>query len=149
MARRSKLTEETQNKIVERIKAGSYAAQAAISSGISERTFYNWLSDGRAAEAKIEEGYRLKAEERKKMQFMQAIKSAESQAELLAVAQIRKAGQDGSWQAAAWYLERKFPARWSRKDKHEIELSNKEEATPSKSREELLQELQRLESNGD
>lgn len=106
------------------------------------------MSDGRNAEAKLEEGYKLKADEKRKLQFLQAIKEAESQAELLAVAQVRKAGQDGSWQAAAWYLERKFPTRWSRREKHELETTIKENATPSKSREELLQELQELENEG-
>ena len=54
-------------------------------------------------------------------QFFQAVKRAEAEAEAAAVLHIKKAASEGTWQAAAWYLERKYKDRWSRQDslKHE------------------------------
>lgn len=149
MARPSKLTPALQKRIVNLIKDGSYSAQAAAACGIAESTFYNWMRDGRDALAKQQEGgMKLTAAEKRNLEFMKSIKEAEAQAENQAVQVIQKAANTGTWQAAAWYLERKFPTRWSRREKHELETTIKENATPSKSREELLQELQELENEG-
>ena len=36
-----------------------------------------------------------------------------------------KAAGEGSWQAAAWRLERKFPERWGRREHHELDANIK------------------------
>jgi hypothetical protein len=36
------------------------------------------------------------------------------------VALIQQAGQEGSWQAAAWYLERSYPMRWGKQGRLEV-----------------------------
>jgi len=35
---------------------------------------------------------------------------------------IQKAGQEGVWQASAWFLERSFPERWAKRDTARVEL---------------------------
>ena len=51
-------------------------------------------------------------------EFFEAIKKAEAQAEARNVAVIQTAARD-SWQAAAWWLERKYPQEWGKKERHE------------------------------
>ena len=100
--RRSKLTPELQDKIVKVIRAGNYACVAAEFACIGETTFYRWLEQGEAEESGP---YR---------EFREAVKSAEREAEIRAVATVQ--GHMGkSWQAAMTFLERKFPQRWGRR----------------------------------
>ncbi len=54
-----------------------------------------------------------------------AIERSLAQAEVHAVLEIRKAGAK-NWQAAAWYLERRWPERWGR--------TSRERAVESKDR---------------
>ncbi len=112
--RRTKLTAEVQEKIVSAIRAGNYANVAAGYAGIGERTFYRWLQRGQEAKQGL---YR---------QFWQAVKKAEREAEVRAVAIIQKHMED-NWQAAMTYLERKFPGRWGRRDRLRVDLNPKAE----------------------
>jgi hypothetical protein len=54
--------------------------------------------------------------------FYAAVKRAEADGEMRDLALIAKAAED-NWQAAAWKLERKYPAKWGRKDASKVELS--------------------------
>ena len=112
VGRRAKLTPELQNKIVTAIRAGNYAFVACEMAGISKTTYYRWLENAEkpTAEAKYRE-------------FRDAVKEAEAAAEVASVALIRQAAQSGTWQAAAWYLERKHGERWGRNDKIRQEVS--------------------------
>ena len=111
--RRTKLTPEVQEKVVSAIRAGNYAYVAAEYAGISSATFYSWLQQGNEAKRGV---YR---------EFLEAVKKAESEAEVRAVAIIQK-HMEGNWQAAMTYLERKFPDRWGRKDRLRVDLNPKE-----------------------
>lgn len=112
MARKTKLTKDLQDRIVMAIQAGNYAKIAAEMVGIGETTFYRWMEEGSKPE-----GRKLYRE------FRESIKRAEAQAEVANVARIRQAADDGTWQAAAWYLERKHNERWGRKDRLAQEIS--------------------------
>ena len=100
--RRSKLTAEVQEKIVRVIRAGNYAYIAAEYAGIGQSTFYRWLEQG---EAQTTGPYR---------DFREAVKAAEREAEIRAVATVQQ-HMGKSWQPAMTYLERKFPQRWGRR----------------------------------
>lgn len=103
MGRSSKLTPETQQKIITAISAGAYLETAAAHGSISETTFYRWLQEGEQSTSGA------------KREFWEAVKKAEADAELMRLARISKAGQEGSWQADAWYLERRYPNRWGKR----------------------------------
>lgn len=49
-----------------------------------------------------------------KPEFSEAIKEAEGRAVVGWLAKIEKAANDGSWQAAAWKLERRYPSTYGR-----------------------------------
>lgn len=51
-------------------------------------------------------------------EFFESVKKAEAQAVARNVAVIQSAAKD-SWQAAAWWLERKYPQEWGKKDRLE------------------------------
>ena len=142
MSRPSKLTEERAERIANLIKGGNYASQAAQAAGVSERSYHRWMQQGAEASSKCEEWQERvdhwnslndaqkrseshlqpsedeapTAEEIVLWRFWRDVKKAEAEAEAAAVLQIRKAANEGTWQAAAWYLERKFKDRWSRRD---------------------------------
>lgn len=102
--RPSKLTEETQAKIVRAVQSGNWLETAAAFAGVDGSTVRRWMAKGEPEDAP--EPYRA---------FYTAIKQARAEAEVRAVALIQKAAQDGTWQASAWYLERSHPDRWGRK----------------------------------
>jgi hypothetical protein len=105
--RPSKLTPEIQEKIVSAIRAGNFASVAATYAGVGERAFFRWMEKGEAASSG------------KYRQFWQAVRSAESEAEVRAVATIQRHVPD-RWQAAMTYLERKFPNRWGRRSRMDV-----------------------------
>ena len=112
MARPTKLTTELTERICLAIRLGNYAKVAAEMAGIGETTFYRWLEMAEKPNARKD--YR---------EFRESIKRAEAEAEVSRVARIVQAADNGTWQAAAWYLERKHGERWGRNDKLRQEIS--------------------------
>ena len=104
----SKLTPELQDKIVQAIRMGNYVETAVAYAGIHKDTFYNWLQRGKDEPGSIY------------ADFSDAVEKAKADSEVRDVALIEKAATDGSWQAAAWKLERKFPQKWGRVTRTEI-----------------------------
>lgn len=109
MGRPTKLTPQVQEKIIQAISAGNYQDIAARYAGVDPATFYRWMEKGASDQAP--ENYR---------KFREAVESAKAQAEVRSVTLIQRAAQNGTWQAAAWYLERSAPQRWSRYGRVEV-----------------------------
>ena len=103
MGRPSKLTPEAHDKIIRAIAAGNYLETAAAHGGITYDTLNDWMNKGAAGKGP------------QYVQFYHAAKKAEADAEALRVARISKAGNEGNWQADAWYLERRYPNRWGKR----------------------------------
>jgi transposase len=101
--RHPKLTEDVQAKILQAIATGATRRTAAAFAGIGERTLYTWLASDRSP-------FR---------QFRQALLLAEANATILMIGAVRNAAST-SWQAAAWWLERKYPDEWGKKDRIEF-----------------------------
>lgn len=107
MARPTKLTREVHERIVAAIRAGNYAEPAARSAGISEATYYRWMERGEKASTGIHRD------------FVDAVRRAEADAEVEAVARLRKAMPD-NYRACLEYLERRYPKRWRRHQSTEL-----------------------------
>jgi hypothetical protein len=87
-----KYNDEVVTRLTQALRAGNTRRASCAYAGISEDTFAIWLRDISA--------------------FSDAIKKAEGDAEVRNVAIIQRAA-DTTWQAAAWWLERKHKAEWS------------------------------------
>lgn len=105
----SKYSPERVERILSLLRAGNTRNTSAQASGISVDTFGRWL----VAHA----------------DFAQAVKESEAEAEASHVQNIATAAVKGSWQASAWWLERRRHAEWGRKDRIEVVNSVREMAT--------------------
>jgi hypothetical protein len=94
MARKSKYTPEVVEHILEAIRMGATYELAAQYAGIGYSTFRDWMTS--------------------KVAFSEAVKEAEGKAVVGWLAKIEKAASDGTWQAAAWKLERRYPEQYGR-----------------------------------
>lgn len=106
MARPTKLDNDKILQAVKLIRGGCFNSTVAHFLGISDRTFYNWVKQGRQDQ---EDGKNTAAR-----RFFEEVKRAEASAEASAIMGILRAGKK-QWQALAWYLERKYPDRWGQK----------------------------------
>jgi len=103
MARPTKLTPDVQERICQAIQLGATYELAAQYGGVHYQTFLDWMEKGRADVAK--QPY---------LAFYEAIKLCEGKAVAGWLAKIEKAASEGSWQAAAWKLERRYPKEYGR-----------------------------------
>lgn len=110
--RPTKLTPEVKEKICSTIRAGNTLETAAAYAGVGESTLFLWKARGEVAKRGP---FR---------EFLEEVKRAASEAETRAVAIIAKAMKE-NWQAAAWYLERRNPQVWGRRDRLAMDHSGK------------------------
>jgi hypothetical protein len=116
------LNEELMAAIIDALKSGTVIEDAAAYVGVSERTVYRWLARGRDEISRREAFPETDnpAEEDRYVNFCQEVEKARAAARLRAVGVIQRAAAEGTWQAAAWYLERSAPKQWARQTKHEV-----------------------------
>ena len=91
----TKYNDEIVKELIKYIESGNYIETACDAVGIAKSTFYEWVKE--------------------KADFSNAVKKAESQAIARNLTIIQIAAKK-SWQAAAWFLERKDYERWGRKE---------------------------------
>lgn len=99
-------------RVVDGVLAGLRPEEAATMAGIPRSTFYTWTQRGRKAAESRDAGLPIPATEEPFLDFLDALHEADARLEAALVAQIIHAGQRGSWRAAAWLLQRRFPGRW-------------------------------------
>ncbi|MDI6617883.1 MAG: IS630 transposase-related protein [Clostridiales bacterium] len=105
--RRPKLNSDIVEKVYKYVAAGNYIETVCQYLNISKQTYYNWLKKGEKAHSGLY------------FDFVDAIKRAEAEAEMRNVTLIQKAGST-TWQAAAWYLERKHPDKWGKREQMDL-----------------------------
>lgn len=90
---------------------------AAQYGGISYVTFNTWQKRGQKELERVEaagKGAAIREKERLFVDFYRATKKAEAEAAIMWLALIEKAANEGTWQAAAWKLERRYPHRYGK-----------------------------------
>jgi hypothetical protein len=91
-----KYNEETVNIIIEILSEGRGRVAAVKEAGITYHTFINWMED---------------------VQFLQRIKKAEFIGyDRIKQSQIDKVINDKNWTSAAWWLERKYPDEFGKRE---------------------------------
>jgi hypothetical protein len=106
--RPTRLTRALADAIVSALERGAYRSEAAAAAGLHRGTIASWVERG---EADLEQEQRTEFAD-----FAVAATRAEAQAELAALNEVRREGSFGDWRAAAWFLERRHPSRWRRRD---------------------------------
>lgn len=91
MARPTKFTPEIIETIIKAVSIGATYKDAAEAAGCSYELFNDWMERGRKGDKKY-------------LQFLQAIRKAESNARNNYLSTIAQAAAKGDWKAAAWYL---------------------------------------------
>lgn len=90
--RPTKYSPEVVKRITDALRGGNTRRAACAVAGIDQSTLANWIKEY--------------------SDFSKAIEKAEGEAEAKMVSVIKLAS-DTTWQAAAWWLERKHKAEWS------------------------------------
>ena len=110
-----KLNADLTSRIAHLISEGNYVEVACQAVGIGKSTFYSWLKHAETDE-KPRKIY---------VDFMDTIKKAEAQSESKYLGVIRDAANGGTWQASAWWLERRYPEKWGRREKVDLTSGGK------------------------
>ena len=113
MPARSKLTDGVRQEIVRVLASGCSLEVAAEAAGVTRRSVQSWLATGREAEALDGEGGRLSVMQRSCLELLDAERRARAEVRVKSLAAIQRAALNGTWQAAAWLLERMFPDEYA------------------------------------
>lgn len=106
--RPSALTPARRTRVERELAAGATVEAAAQRVGVTKRTLMRWLAAGKVTRPGVPPPPVVPTG--------QSLAERLEQAEPGLVAAVIQAAQRGSWQAAAWMLERSFPERWGRRD---------------------------------
>lgn len=102
MPRPTKLTDAVQQDLVYALGEGAAIAHACDYAGIHPDTYYDWLRRGEAGE----EGF---------SEFSESVTRARGRGVLRHLRTITRASEAGSWQAAGWVLQHRYPAEYGAK----------------------------------
>lgn len=122
------LKPDLEQRLLDFIRIGTPIRVAVASAGLAEKSFYSWMSRGLAERERlaVSKGAKENPSEVIFLHFLQQVEQARAEAITKKVAVIAKAGNDGDWRAAAWYLERQVPEDFGKTDRFEIGGSNGE-----------------------
>lgn len=124
-----KLTKELAKEFVKLVEAGATNADACAYIGVHEATFYRWLQNPKT-EAERE--------------LCKELKKAETKRKLWHLRKIQQASDNGTWQASAWYLERRYPREYA-KPEVQLRVDVKPEDVQSAANDSLLGLAKQLE----
>lgn len=99
-----KYTPERVKRFCDAIELGGTIGHAAGYAGFCERAYYNWIKD--ALENPDTSKYR---------DLPGMVRDAEARGVVSNLARIQTAAKNGTWQAAAWTLERRYPEIYGRR----------------------------------
>ena len=86
---------------------------AADTARIARSTVFEWLRKGRDIQNNLMDMSRLTSKEQAFLDFLERFMRARVAPEVRAVGIINSSVEKGSWRAAAWVLEHRYPERWS------------------------------------
>lgn len=96
--------QEVKDILLPALKEGMPKTQACALAGISRQALYKWIDKGEKGEKPY-------------VDIVVTIKKAQAEFVQDRIKGIKKAGDNGNWQANAWTLERLFPEDFAKHDK--------------------------------
>ena len=111
MARPTKCTPETTAKVCEALRLGCSWDAAGAHAGVERRTISDWRKRGEDGEEPF-------------ATFLHEATRARDAAEVRMAAIVMKHAQEGNVGAAQWWLERRRPESWGRRERIEVESAS-------------------------
>ena len=102
----------TVDRLLNALRLGHFVDDSCEYAGISQDSYYRWHREAAPLQAKYDAGGKLTAEEEQIRKLSETIKQAELAGQSAALDIVRTAAANGTWQAAAWFLERRNK-KWS------------------------------------
>lgn len=112
MGRPTDFTEKTKENIYALVKAGCSYPTAAMTSGISKQSMYNWINRGVIERNRIQAGLEPIPEEADFLDFLDSVERKKEEFIATQVTAISKAGASGNIKAAMWLLEKARPEEY-------------------------------------
>jgi len=106
--------------LLQALQAGNYVETACAYAGLAVSTVYLWLDRGNKEKQRINQGDTPDSKEVTYLEISEAVEKARANAVVANVAVIQQAARSGTWQAAAWWLERSMPQQFGRKIQAEV-----------------------------
>jgi transposase-like protein len=107
-----RVKDEQVDRLLEALRKGHYVDEACEYARMSRQTYYRWIREAEAADSKHERGETLTPREDEVRYLRDALKEAEVSGQNIALDKIHEAIANGTWQAAAWFMERRNK-KWS------------------------------------
>ena len=105
------------------IRGGSDLDTACHYASVSSAVVGRLLESGMIASQMISEGMEISKEQDEALALWEKVSKARADAVVRNVTLIQKAASEGSWQAAAWWLERAAPNSYGRQKNNNLESS--------------------------
>lgn len=113
------LDEDRLERISNALRDGASIEHASRAAGIHRATYHNWVERGRNERDRRGAGLPADENETPFLDFLDTIEKAQAEAAVNFIGEIASHARNGTWQAAAWILERKYPREWGRFDRTE------------------------------
>jgi hypothetical protein len=117
--RPTKLTEGLARTICKLIRQGNWKKTVAAYCGITAATMLEWVRRGKEVIKDQEKGKDCTAEEQLFARFAADYERALAVSEVRALGALRNFGKT-TWQTLAWFLERRFPQRWAKREFQDV-----------------------------
>jgi transposase-like protein len=115
MSEAPNVNDQRVRNVISALSTGHYMERAARLANVNPSTVYVWKSKGEDERKRLAEGQDPTEYGQRYLEILEEIERAQEQAAHRSMTAIQKAAQDGSWQAAAWYLERTDHKHYGRK----------------------------------
>jgi hypothetical protein len=114
--------------LIDALKGGADINTASQFAGLNYSTVFMWIERGQRENQRIEAGLGSNEEETEFLDLWQRMRKARAEAIVRNITQVQKAGQQGDWKAAAWWLERTLPEQYAIRRNEPKPLSSGDDA---------------------
>jgi hypothetical protein len=106
--------------LLEALESGNYVETACLYANLAPSTVYRWLQRGNNEKKRQASGQTPDPIESQYVELCEAVEKARAEAIVANVAAVQQAARSGTWQAAAWWLERTMPNQFGRRIQAEV-----------------------------
>ena len=114
MGRPLLLSTDLIKRVATAIRMGATKEMAMMYGGATYEAYNKWIALARELRNELPDDRQLTEREELSLELLDAVEKAESEAVVGWLAKIEQAANAGTWQAAAWKLERRYPRVYGR-----------------------------------